>query len=133
MPMDKKRYPKNWNQIATKVKKKANWCCEKCHRPCRKPKENRFDFEDRIESTPWSDDLYECEYDEELGSILRSKLTRFTLTVAHLNHIPEDCRPENLKALCSVCHCRYDAVHHVKSRKKNCYAKREAVGQLTIF
>jgi hypothetical protein len=32
-----------------------------------------------------------------------------TLTVAHLNHTESDCRPENLAALCSGCHLRYDA------------------------
>jgi 5-methylcytosine-specific restriction endonuclease McrA len=35
--------------------------------------------------------------------------TRFVLTVAHVNHVESDCRPENLVAACSVCHLRYDA------------------------
>ena len=42
-----------------------------------------------------------------------------TLTVAHLNHTPSDCRPENLKALCAPCHLRYDKDIHVKHRKEN--------------
>lgn len=41
-----------------------------------------------------------------------------TLTVAHLNHTPEDCSKVNLKALCAPCHLRYDAAHHVETRKK---------------
>ena len=41
-----------------------------------------------------------------------------TLTVAHLNHIPEDCKEENLKAMCAGCHLRYDAKHHAETRKK---------------
>lgn len=41
-----------------------------------------------------------------------------TLTVAHLNHTPEDCRPENLKALCAPCHLRYDAKMHAIHRKQ---------------
>ena len=41
---------------------------------------------------------------------------KLTLTVAHLNHIPEDVRPENLKALCAPCHLRYDARHHAETR-----------------
>lgn len=40
-----------------------------------------------------------------------------TLTVAHLNHTPEDCRHENLKAMCARCHLRYDAKHHAETRK----------------
>ena len=42
-----------------------------------------------------------------------------TLTVAHLNHIPQDVRPENLKALCAPCHLRYDAKHHAETRRQN--------------
>lgn len=34
------------------------------------------------------------------------------LTVAHRNHSPPDCRPENLMALCQTCHLRYDQVLH---------------------
>ena len=41
-----------------------------------------------------------------------------TLTVAHLNHIPEDVRPENLMAMCSACHLQYDAKHHAETRKR---------------
>lgn len=42
---------------------------------------------------------------------------RNTLTVAHMNHQPADCRPENLKALCAPCHLRYDAQHHAETRR----------------
>ena len=31
------------------------------------------------------------------------------LTVMHLDHTPENCDPENLKAACQLCHNRYDA------------------------
>ncbi|MBE0428022.1 MAG: hypothetical protein IBX72_15450 [Nitrospirae bacterium] len=31
------------------------------------------------------------------------------LTVAHLDHTPENCNDENLKALCQRCHNSYDA------------------------
>lgn len=34
--------------------------------------------------------------------------SQVVLTVAHLNHRPEDCREENLRALCQRCHNRYD-------------------------
>lgn len=41
---------------------------------------------------------------------------RRTLTVAHLNHDPMDCRQENLQPLCAPCHLRYDAKHHAGTR-----------------
>lgn len=55
--------------------------------------------------------------------------SKVILTVAHLNHDPMDCRPENLKALCQRCHLAYDREHHAsnaaltrqKKRMKNQY------------
>lgn len=41
-----------------------------------------------------------------------------TLTVAHLNHTPEDIRPENLMAMCAPCHLRYDAKIHAEHRRQ---------------
>ena len=87
MPMEAKRYPANWKQIAREKKDSTGWCCEFCGKQCRKPGEP-FDTHTR------------------------------TLTVAHMNHIPEDCRPENLRALCAPCHLRYDASHHAQTRRE---------------
>lgn len=42
---------------------------------------------------------------------------RLTLTVAHLDHNPGNCEPENLRALCAPCHLRYDAGHHAETRR----------------
>lgn len=40
---------------------------------------------------------------------------------AHSNsrYTPEDCRPENLRALCQRCHNKYDAQHRAETRKNN--------------
>lgn len=46
------------------------------------------------------------------------------LTVAHLNHQPEDCRPENLLALCQRCHLTHDAKHHATNARKTRRARR---------
>lgn len=50
------------------------------------------------------------------------------LTVAHLNHIPEDCRYENLKAMCQKCHNTYDAAH-----RKGTKSKTKAAGCGSLF
>ena len=44
------------------------------------------------------------------------------LTVAHLDHQPENCAPGNLKAMCQRCHLRYDSQHH----QRNAAATRRA-------
>lgn len=112
MPMDRSLYPKEWNSIAYRIKDQANWCCEECGRRCKRPDED------------WSRFLSSgCVSGE-----VEIKLGRYVLTVAHLNHIPSDCRDENLKALCSVCHLRYDRRQMALKRR----LKRERLGQLTI-
>lgn len=87
MPMDRKKYPANWEKLARAIKDEADWKCEECGKQCRRPCEP-FDTHKR------------------------------TLTVAHLNHKPLDCRRENLKALCAPCHLRYDAAHHAETRRR---------------
>jgi hypothetical protein len=49
------------------------------------------------------------------------------LTVAHLNHTPEDCRDENLKAMCPRCHNRYDSAHRQGNARKTREAKAGAI------
>lgn len=88
MPMDKKRYPQNWKEIAYQIKEEAGWKCQSCGKQCRKPGE-KFDTHKR------------------------------TLTVAHLNHTPEDMSRNNLMAMCAPCHLRYDAKQHAESRREN--------------
>ena len=48
------------------------------------------------------------------------QLIVIVLTVAHLNHQPEDCRTENLAAWCQRHHLAYDLEHH----QRNAYATR---------
>ncbi len=58
------------------------------------------------------------------------KLIVIVLTVAHLNHQPEDCRPENLAAMCQRHHLAYDHEHH----RANAQATRRAkAGTLELF
>lgn len=39
MPMDRTKYPDNWDEIAVAVKEAAGWRCEKCGKQCRWPGE----------------------------------------------------------------------------------------------
>ena len=39
MPMDRARYPDNWEEIAFSVKAAAGWRCSACMRKCREPGE----------------------------------------------------------------------------------------------
>jgi len=41
--------------------------------------------------------------------------SRVVLTIAHLDHQPENCEPANLRAWCQRCHLTYDAEHHARN------------------
>jgi 5-methylcytosine-specific restriction endonuclease McrA len=43
---------------------------------------------------------------------------RIVLTVAHLDHDPQNNDPANLMALCQYCHNRYDAEHRRQTRAR---------------
>lgn len=87
-PENRHRYPKGWKQISERIRyMRARGRCE-CEGECRDDHNGRCTA---LESQPHP----------KTGSIV-------VLTVAHLNHEPEDCRDENLKAMCQRCHNRYD-------------------------
>jgi hypothetical protein len=112
--MQRDLYPDDWEAIAYMVKEEANWVCEECHRPCRRPDEDLLDFCQRLNSLTWTD--------------LVEHPQKWTLTVAHLDHTPGNCKRSNLKALCAPCHCRYD----LKAMGTKRRLKRERQGQLRI-
>ena len=87
-PENKKRYPANWKQIRESILERAHNRCEFCG------KQNHTYF--------WT---------EKTG-----KMVKVVLTIAHLDHTPENCDPENLRALCQACHNRYDAKHRAETR-----------------
>jgi len=59
--------------------------------------------------------------------------SRVVLTVAHLDHNPQNCADDNLRALCQRCHLRYDARLHAQHAAQTRRAKRIAGGQLELF
>ena len=95
-PENKARYPKDWKQIADRIRSRAGQRCEgsPAYPDCRA--ENHAPH-------------------PETGSMV-------VLTVAHLDHTPENCDPGKLRAMCQRCHLTYDAEHH----KQTAYATRKA-------
>ena len=59
--------------------------------------------------------------------------SKVILTVAHMDHNPENCNEENLKALCQKCHLSYDLKYHMENRRitiaKRKYQKMEMLFQ----
>lgn len=101
-PCEKARYPKDWPAIRARIRERAGDKCEWCGAP----------NHELITRTPqgWF----------RHGSI-EEKWVYIVCTTAHLNHIPEDCRDENLAFLCQKCHNGYDAKHRAQGRKAREY------------
>lgn len=56
--------------------------------------------------------------------------SKVILTIAHLDHIPENSNPGNLKALCQKCHLSYDKEHHAKNAR---ITRDKKSGTLRLF
>jgi hypothetical protein len=100
-PENKKRYPENWKEIRERILIHAKNRCEKCG----------------IKN-------YSKYFNKD------GKLCKVVLTIAHLDHIPENCNDDNLKALCQKCHLTYDARHHADTAYMT---KLSKTGQRLLF
>ena len=126
MPMDRRLYPENWDEIARQIKDEVNWACEWCGKPCRRPGETVEVLQSRLfneSDARWWEEF--CAFDDTK----QPKPGRFVLTVAHLQHNPSDCSRDNLRALCAPCHCRYD----LSQMPRKQHLKRERDGQLSLL
>lgn len=117
-PEERGRYPDDWPQISDRIRfGRAEGRCE-CTGECGRD-HHRQAGDDRCPR------IHRALIPASLGK-------RVVLTVAHLNHIPEDCRDENLAAMCQGCHLRYDAPEHARNAKRTRLA-RETIGMEPLF
>jgi hypothetical protein len=93
MPLDRRRYPPDWLAISKRIRERSGGRCE-CAGECGLHAGRRC-----------------AETNHTAAKFANGKVV---LTVAHLNHDPQDCRDGNLKALCQRCHLRYDAALHAR-------------------
>lgn len=91
-PENRERYPANWRMIRGVILLRADNRCEgsPSYPDCR---------------------VRNGEPHPVTGSIV-------VLTIAHLDHTPENCDPENLRAWCQRCHLTYDVGHHRETQQR---------------
>jgi hypothetical protein len=103
-PENKARYPKDWKVITAGIRERAG---------------------DQCEGSP---DFPQCRAAN--GQPHPVTGSRVVLTVAHLDHTPENCKPQNLRAWCQRCHLNYDKHHHAQTA----YATRKtAANTVDLF
>jgi len=132
---NKDRYPKDWHAISLAVRQRADFKCENCGVTNGELGGRRGDgqwmkaqptgTDGMIVEWPKAGEWAWCGNGETEGTA-QLRVVRIVLTVAHLNHTPEDCRPENLKAWCQACHNRYD----VKERRKGIQERARALAAI---
>jgi hypothetical protein len=89
-PENRARYPKDWKAVSLRIRDRAGNHCE------------------------GSPGIYpDCRAAN--GEPHPVTGSRVVLTVAHLDHVPENCADDNLKAMCQRCHLTYDAKHHASN------------------
>ena len=94
-PENSARYPKNWKAISASIRERSGGQCE-CVAECGLHPDHR------------------CI--EVNGTDAQFAKGKIILTVAHLDHTPENCADSNLKAMCQRCHNRYDQPHRQQTR-----------------
>lgn len=93
-PENRSRYPDDWREISSRIRfVRAQGRCE-CEGECR-----------RGTHTGRCPNVH--------GQPAYGTGSKVVLTVAHLNHTPEDCDDDNLRAMCQGCHLHYDLEHHM--------------------
>lgn len=122
MPIDYKKYPKNWKtEIRPAILKRADNKCEICG------VENN--------AIGWRGNDGEFNYSEQYirvkklgyGYVQHTGYLKIVLTIAHLDHDITNNSYENLKALCQKCHLNYDKHHHATNSRITRNAKKKQI------
>lgn len=104
-PENRRRYPPDWPEISLHIRQdRAQGHCE-CAGECRRH-------------------THACQ--AQHGRPHPVTGSRVVLTVAHLDHTPENVSPDNLRAMCQRCHLSYDAAHHAATAARTRAAIRTA-------
>lgn len=96
-PENRARYPANWPAIRATILERAG---------------------NRCEGSPVYPD---CR--RRNGEPIPGNGKPVILTIAHLDHTPENCEPSNLRAWCQRCHLTYDAEHHRRNAARTRWSR----------
>lgn len=98
-PENRARYPHDWKQISHRIRfVRADSRCE-CEGEC-----------GRGTHTGRCPNIHSLKAYGTGSTVV--------LTVAHLNHTPEDSADDNLRAMCQGCHLHYDLEHHMQTAQQ---------------
>lgn len=128
MPIDYKRYPPNWKTIRLRILDRAKNKCEFCGLKNKSfvysvryyiRHDGRYSYR-HIWFRNKQDALRECLHYE-------IKTKRVVLTIAHLDHDETNwnVKDDRLRALCQICHLRYDAKEKYRRAIENSFTPEQ--------
>ena len=140
-PENRDRYPADWPAIRGRILQRAGYRCE--HPGCKARQYSvgwwRVDELGHHWVAAWGQNDNPRTYSEARQVAAELDFSRseegpkplvIVLTVAHLDHQPEHCDPDNLRALCQRHHLAHDHEHH----RANAQATRRAkAGTAELF
>lgn len=118
-PENRARYPANWStEVRPAILARASNCCEgsPAYPDCRAPN-------GAMRNNKTDEVTTDHEVIQDWAWLGNSSMTKIVLTVAHLDHQPENCNPDNLRAWCQRCHLAYDRIHHAETRRATIAAR----------
>ena len=116
-PENRARYPADWPNIRLRILARARHRCE--HEGCAAV-HRQLGYWHEGSWVPLPRALRDAGVDKPCeiacadGSTI--KVIMVVLTIAHLDHTPEHCSDDNLRAWCQRHHLAYDAEHHAATR-----------------
>ncbi len=122
MPFKRQLYAADWEQISAQVRRRSRGRCE-CMGEC--GVDHRMFGSKRCTERNGRKAITfgRNKNDPVQGSMV-------VLTTAHLCHDPACVRRDHLRAMCQLCHLKYDAGHHVATRRRK---HEKATGQGHLF
>lgn len=120
-PENLDRYPADWCDKRVQVLSRAGYRCE--WPGCNALQHARGVWREGLFLQivhPAAPEEFDVDLAESLGD--DECVIRIVLTVAHLDHMPEHCDLDNLRAWCQRHHLAYDQQHHIETA----YATRKA-------
>lgn len=112
-PENRDRYPSDWPEISRRIRvDRARGRCE-CEGEC-----GRGTHAGRCTNVN--------------GGRAYGTGSRVVLTTAHLDHTPENCDDDNLRAMCQGCHLHYDRDHHRETARATRAAAMAMAGNVPL-
>ena len=135
-PSEKARYPKNWLEIRQRILQRAGYRCEQCGVPNHawiwRDQKGKWHFAGKraLREAGFDKPPFRVACTFEDGRTGTIKVIKIVLTIAHLDHVPENCDESNLRAWCQKCHLTYDAKHHARNAA---HTRRSRFNNLELF